>query len=35
MDFSQKVGSQIDAAGWRYAVDFGVFNMVASGRTRK
>ena len=35
VDFSKEVGTQIDAAGWEYAVEFGAFNLIASSRTRK
>ncbi|CAN0559720.1 unnamed protein product, partial [Ectocarpus sp. 12 AP-2014] len=35
VDFSREVGTEIDAAGWEYAVEFGSFNLIASSRTRR
>ena len=35
VDLSREVGTQIDADGWEYALEFGAFNHVASSRTRR
>lgn len=35
VDFSKKVGTEIDEAGWEYRVEFASFNLIASSRTRK
>ncbi|CAM9617791.1 unnamed protein product, partial [Ectocarpus fasciculatus] len=35
VDFCKEVGTEIDAAGWEYAVEFGSFNLIASSRTRR
>ena len=35
VDFSREVGTQIDADGWEYALEFGAFNHIGNSRTRR
>ena len=35
VDFSREVGTQIDEAGWEYALEFGAFNHSGNSRTRR
>ena len=35
VDLSKEVGTQIDADGWEYALEFGAFNHTGNSRTRR